>query len=79
LPEAKARRQWRWGALAREDSMTAGNKKMSAKLSGELFEDIPVLKRKWQAALKPGQTMPLRGRDARQPRSSRRSHRGHEE
>ena len=38
--------------------MIAGKKKTSAKLSGELFEDIPVLKRKWQAALRPGQTMP---------------------
>jgi diguanylate cyclase (GGDEF)-like protein/PAS domain S-box-containing protein len=45
-------------AFARGDSMIAGKKKTSAKLSGELFEDIPVLKRKWQAALKPGQTMP---------------------
>src|ERR1700761_4592952 len=38
--------------------IAAGKKKTSAKLSGELFEDIPVLKRKWQAALKQGQTMP---------------------
>jgi diguanylate cyclase (GGDEF)-like protein/PAS domain S-box-containing protein len=38
--------------------MAAGKKKTSAKISGDLFEDIPVLKRKWQAALKPGQSMP---------------------
>ncbi|MDU6377050.1 MAG: GGDEF domain-containing protein, partial [Bradyrhizobium sp.] len=33
-------------------------KTMSEKISNDLFDDIPVLKRKWQAALKPGQTLP---------------------
>jgi diguanylate cyclase (GGDEF)-like protein/PAS domain S-box-containing protein len=33
-------------------------KKSSAKVNNDLFEDIPILKRKWQAALKPGQTLP---------------------
>jgi diguanylate cyclase (GGDEF)-like protein/PAS domain S-box-containing protein len=38
--------------------MLAAKKKSSAKPNTDLFEDIPVLKRKWQAALKPGQTLP---------------------
>ncbi|MBB5047836.1 diguanylate cyclase (GGDEF)-like protein/PAS domain S-box-containing protein [Rhodopseudomonas rhenobacensis] len=37
--------------------MTAA-KKLSAKIDSEMFGDIPVLKRKWRAALKPGQTLP---------------------
>ena len=38
--------------------MSAAKKKTSTKINNDLFEDIPVLKRKWQAALKPGQTVP---------------------
>ncbi|WP_257166652.1 bifunctional diguanylate cyclase/phosphodiesterase [Bradyrhizobium sp. SRS-191] len=33
-------------------------KTTSEKVSSDLFDDIPVLRRKWQAALKPGQTLP---------------------
>ncbi|WP_407175323.1 putative bifunctional diguanylate cyclase/phosphodiesterase [Bradyrhizobium sp. STM 3562] len=33
-------------------------KKQSAKLTTDMFEDVPVLRRKWQAALKPGETLP---------------------
>ncbi|WP_315761993.1 MULTISPECIES: putative bifunctional diguanylate cyclase/phosphodiesterase [unclassified Bradyrhizobium] len=38
--------------------MSAVKKKPSAKINHDLFEDIPVLQRKWQAALKPGQALP---------------------
>jgi diguanylate cyclase (GGDEF)-like protein/PAS domain S-box-containing protein len=38
--------------------MSAASKKTSTKINNDLFEDIPVLKRKWQAALKPGQLLP---------------------
>ncbi|MGJ4945451.1 putative bifunctional diguanylate cyclase/phosphodiesterase [Bradyrhizobium sp. HKCCYLS1011] len=38
--------------------MSAVKKKPSAKINHDLFEDIPVLQRKWQAALKPGQGLP---------------------
>ncbi|MGJ5177031.1 putative bifunctional diguanylate cyclase/phosphodiesterase [Bradyrhizobium oligotrophicum] len=33
-------------------------KTTSEKVSNDLFDDIPVLRRKWQAALKPGQSLP---------------------
>jgi diguanylate cyclase (GGDEF)-like protein/PAS domain S-box-containing protein len=33
-------------------------KKSSEKLNTEMFDDIPVLQRKWQAALRPGETLP---------------------
>src|SRR3954470_12657709 len=38
--------------------MVAGNKKKSSKLNTEMFDDVPVLKRKWQAALRPGEALP---------------------
>ncbi len=37
--------------------MTAA-KKLAGKFNSELFEDIPVLQRKWQAALRPGERLP---------------------
>ena len=33
-------------------------KKSSGKTNAELFDDVPVLQRKWQAALRPGQSLP---------------------
>jgi diguanylate cyclase (GGDEF)-like protein/PAS domain S-box-containing protein len=33
-------------------------KKSSGKLNTEMFDDVPVLQRKWQAALRPGETLP---------------------
>jgi hypothetical protein len=38
--------------------MVAANKKISAKLNVEMFDDVPVLRRKWQAALRPGEQLP---------------------
>src|ERR1700729_2993989 len=36
----------------------SSDKKSSEKLNAELFADVPVLQRKWQAALRPGETLP---------------------
>jgi hypothetical protein len=33
-------------------------KKSSGKTNAELFDDVPVLQRKWHAALRPGQSLP---------------------
>jgi len=33
-------------------------KKVSGEPAGEMFDDIPVLRRKWRAALKPGERLP---------------------
>ena len=33
-------------------------KKLSGKFNTEMFDDVPVLQRKWRAALKPGQSLP---------------------
>src|ERR1700710_3067093 len=33
-------------------------KKSSGKLNTEMFDDVPVLQRKWQAAVRPGDTLP---------------------
>src|SRR5258707_10637625 len=33
-------------------------KKSSGKSNTELFDDVPVLRRKWRAALKPGERLP---------------------
>ena len=33
-------------------------KRSSQKFNAEMFDDIPVLKRKWQAALRPGESLP---------------------
>src|SRR3984893_2883363 len=33
-------------------------KKSSGKLNTEMFDDVPVLRRKWQAALRPGESLP---------------------
>jgi hypothetical protein len=33
-------------------------KKSSEKFNSEMFEDVPVLQRKWTAALKPGERLP---------------------
>ncbi|UFZ06558.1 EAL domain-containing protein [Bradyrhizobium ontarionense] len=38
--------------------MSAAKNKASTTISSDLFDDIPVLRRKWQAALKPGQRLP---------------------
>jgi diguanylate cyclase (GGDEF)-like protein/PAS domain S-box-containing protein len=38
--------------------MVAANKKTSGKLNVEMFDDVPVLRRKWQAALRPGEQLP---------------------
>ncbi|WJR75970.1 EAL domain-containing protein [Bradyrhizobium sp. NP1] len=38
--------------------MVAASSKSPGKLNTEMFEDVPVLRRKWQAALKPGETLP---------------------
>jgi hypothetical protein len=32
--------------------------KSSGKLNTEMFDDVPVLRRKWQAALRPGESLP---------------------
>jgi len=45
------------GACAVENVMIA-TKKSSGKTNAELFDDVPVLQRKWQAALRPGQSLP---------------------
>ncbi|MDY7867103.1 hypothetical protein U0E16_33330, partial [Burkholderia pseudomallei] len=34
------------------------SKKSSAKTNLEMFGDVPVLKRKWQAAVRPGDQLP---------------------
>ena len=34
------------------------NKKTSGKLDVDLFDDLPVLQRKWQAGLRPGEPLP---------------------
>src|ERR1700733_16283422 len=36
----------------------SSDKKSSEKLNAELFADVPVLQRKWQAALRPGEVLP---------------------
>jgi diguanylate cyclase (GGDEF)-like protein/PAS domain S-box-containing protein len=41
-----------------QDAMSAAKKKTSVTVGNDLFDDIPVLKRKWHAALKPGQSLP---------------------
>src|SRR3974390_3527189 len=33
-------------------------KKPSGKINTEMFDDVPVLQRKWQAALRPGERLP---------------------
>ena len=33
-------------------------KKSSGKTNAELFDDVPILQRKWQAAMRPGQSLP---------------------
>jgi len=33
-------------------------KRSSGKLNTEMFDDVPVLQRKWQAALRPGEGLP---------------------
>ena len=33
-------------------------KKLSGKFNTELFDDVPVLQRKWQAALRSGERLP---------------------
>jgi len=38
--------------------IAANNKKPSGKLNTEMFGDVPVLQRKWQAALRPGEALP---------------------
>jgi diguanylate cyclase (GGDEF)-like protein/PAS domain S-box-containing protein len=38
--------------------VTANKKKSSGKLDTEMFDDIPVLQRKWRAALRPGEALP---------------------
>jgi diguanylate cyclase (GGDEF)-like protein/PAS domain S-box-containing protein len=38
--------------------MVAAKKKSSAKFSAEISDDLPVLQRKWQAAVRPGEKLP---------------------
>ncbi|HEY0910296.1 MAG TPA: GGDEF domain-containing protein, partial [Bradyrhizobium sp.] len=38
--------------------MTAAAKKTSKKIDANMFDDVPVLQRKWQAALRPGEKLP---------------------
>ena len=33
-------------------------RELSGKFKPEMFDDVPVLQRKWQAALRPGETLP---------------------
>jgi hypothetical protein len=33
-------------------------KKSSKKIETEMFDDLPILQRKWQAALRPGEKLP---------------------
>jgi hypothetical protein len=54
----KARLRWmQTGACAVENAMIAA-KKSYGKTNAELFDDVPVLRRKWQAAKRPGQSLP---------------------
>ena len=34
------------------------SRKSSGKFNTEMFDDVPVLQRKWQAALRPGERLP---------------------
>src|SRR5271168_3602722 len=38
--------------------MTVAAKKKSEKIDAKMFDDVPVLRRKWQAALRPGEKLP---------------------
>ncbi len=38
--------------------MSVAAKKTSGKVDTKMFDDVPVLQRKWQAALRPGDTLP---------------------
>src|ERR1700694_1295938 len=49
--------------MSRDDVCAVGNtmiaaRKLSGKSTNEMFHDLPVLQRKWQAALRPGETLP---------------------
>src|SRR6202795_897194 len=49
--------------MARDDVCAVGNtmiaaRKLSGKSNTEMFDDLPVLQRKWQAALRPGEGLP---------------------
>src|SRR6202045_4468861 len=49
--------------MSRDDVCAVGNtmiaaRKLSGKSNTEMFDDLPVLQRKWQAALRPGETLP---------------------
>src|ERR1700688_4793680 len=49
--------------MARDLLRVVGNvmvaaKRASGKLNAEMFDDVPVLQRKWQAALRPGEKLP---------------------
>lgn len=43
---------------ARVGNVMVAVKKSSGKLNTEMFDDVPVLQRKWQAALRPGEKLP---------------------
>src|SRR5882757_2126067 len=50
---------WRDEVCGAGAVMVAANKKKSSgKLNTEMFDDVPVLQRKWQAALRPGEALP---------------------
>src|ERR1700692_1926217 len=49
--------------MSRDDVCAVGNtmiaaRKLSGKSNTEMFDDLPVLQRKWQAALRPGEKLP---------------------
>ena len=44
--------------IAGNAMVAAENKKPSGKYNTEMFGDVPVLERKWQAALCPGESLP---------------------
>src|SRR6202051_180504 len=49
--------------MSRDDVCAVGNtmiaaRKLSGKSNTEMFDDLPVLQRKWQAALRPGERLP---------------------
>src|ERR1700732_1917724 len=47
-----------WDLLRVVGNVMVAAKRSSGKLNAEMFDDVPVLQRKWQAALRPGEKLP---------------------
>src|ERR1700732_5594883 len=47
-----------WDLLRVVGNVMVAAKRSSGKLNAEMFDDVPVLRRKWQAALRPGEKLP---------------------